>query len=111
MERFTGPRLLCGVCSVATPSCGVVSIRFQEPIRSLPIVPLRSFVSSLNSMRLSLRERRTRGRVQSWLQEIRDSAQMTPAIYHKAVDTGAAGAGCRKIVRSTGILFGRNTQS
>jgi hypothetical protein len=37
------------------------------------------------------------------------SAQMSPAIYHKIVAIGASGAGCRKIVRSTGTLFGRNT--
>ncbi len=50
------------------------------------------------------------------------SAQMTPAIYHKTVASGSFAVvsrnrettgipGCRQIVRSTGTLFGRNTQS
>jgi hypothetical protein len=46
-----------------------------------------------------------------FLSRPRLSAQMTPAIYHKIVAASALGTGCREIVRPTGILFGRNSQS
>jgi hypothetical protein len=34
-----------------------------------------------------------------------------PAIYHKTVEPGALGAGCRKTVLPTGNFFARDTQS
>jgi hypothetical protein len=62
-------------------------------------------------MRLSSKKGAHAGPVQSWVQEIRGPAQMTPAIYHKRVAIGASATGWRKIERPTGTLFGRNTQS